>query len=69
MIDGLAEQLMVGGAASTAFTVTTVVAEADRPWSSATLHVTVMLPAAAPLVFNVALFPFPEIVPDEALQL
>jgi hypothetical protein len=36
---------------------------------SATLQVTLIVPAAAPLVFNVALFPVPEIVPEEALQL
>jgi hypothetical protein len=36
---------------------------------SATLQVTVIIPAAAPLVFNVAVLPVPEIVPEEALQL
>jgi hypothetical protein len=65
---GLAEQLMVGGVV-TALTVTAVVADAVRPWSSATLPLTVIVPAAAPVVFSVAVLPVPEIVPEEALQL
>jgi hypothetical protein len=67
--EGLAEQLIVGGADTRVLTVTAVVADAVLPWSSATLQVTVMVPAAAPLVFKVAVFPLPEIVPAEALQL
>jgi hypothetical protein len=64
----LAEQLMVGGVVI-ALTVTAVVGEAVRPWSSSTLQVTVIVPAAAPVVFSVAVFPVPEMVPEEALQL
>jgi hypothetical protein len=58
---------MVGGV-DTALTVMTVVAEADRPWSSATLQVTVMEPVAVVLVLSVAVLPLPEIVPEEALH-
>jgi hypothetical protein len=46
-----------------------VVVEAVSPWLSATLQVTVIVPAAAPAVFKVAVFPFPEIEPEEELQL
>jgi hypothetical protein len=46
-----------------------VVADAVSPWLSVTLQLTMMVPAAAPLVFTVALLPLPEIVPEEALQL
>ena len=66
-IEGVAEQLTVGGA-DALVTVTPVVAEAVLLWSSATLQVTVILPAAAPFVFKVALLPLPEIEPEEVLQ-
>jgi hypothetical protein len=49
--------------------VTTVVADAVRPWSSSTLQVTVIARAAAPVVFSVAVLPVPETVPEEVLQL
>ena len=61
---------MAGGAdTGAAFTVTVVLADAVSPWLSAALQVTVIVPAAAPLVCRVATFPVPEIVPEEALQL
>jgi hypothetical protein len=66
-IEGLAEQLRVGGS-DALVTVTPVAVEAVLPWSSATLQVTVILPAAAPLVFKVAVLPLPEIEPEEVLQ-
>jgi hypothetical protein len=68
-VDGLAEQLMDGGPDGAAVAVMRVVAEAVSPWLSVTLQVTVMVPAAAPLVFKVAVFPLPEIAPEVVLQL
>ena len=52
-----------------ALTVIAVVAEAVSPWLSATLQMTVTVPAAALLVFSVAVLPAPEMEPEEALQL
>ena len=66
---GLAEQLMDGGVDWAAVTVRRVVEEAVSPWLSVTLQVTVRVPAVAPLVFKVVLFPLPEIVPAVVLQL
>jgi hypothetical protein len=60
---------MVGGADAGALTMMAVVADAVSPWLSVTLQLTVMVPAAAPLVFTVALLPLPAMVPEETFQL
>src|SRR5271170_3182664 len=60
--------LVVGaGGGGGALTVTVVVQEADWPLSSTTLHVTVIVPGAAPAVLNVAVEPLPDTEPAEAL--
>jgi hypothetical protein len=33
------------------------------------LHITVIVPAVAPVAFSVAVLPLPEILPEEAVQL
>ena len=68
-MEGFAEQLMVGGADVGVVTATAVVADAVSPWSSVTLHITVTVPAATPVVFSVAVLPLPEMLPEEAVQL
>ena len=50
-------------ACSGALTVTVVSAETDLPRSSTTLQVTVIAPAAAPVVLSVAVAVFPVTVP------
>ena len=68
-MEGLAEQLTVGGGDAGVVTAMTVDADAVSPWSSVTLQITVAVPAVTPVVFSVAVLPLPAIVPEEALQL
>ena len=56
-----------GGGGGGAMTVTVVVAEAVWPLSSTTLHVTVIVPGAAPAVDSVAVVPLPVTEPADAL--
>ena len=59
-VEGLAEQLMVGGGDAGVVMATAVEADAVSPWSSVTLQITLIVAAVVPVVFSVAMLPLPE---------